>query len=280
MENASRESLYEHICHKSENLPLKIYRTTGVYLHWHNEYEFITVEKGTVRCVVNGETIELTERNALLLHSGDLHSIHNDTNAKVIAIVASSTLWEDKIFASLFKEPVKFQSVFTDNDPFDHSIIEILKQTVDIYNGKNFGYGFVIKAKFSELFALLITNKRFTYSQKSAPNLPSKLKSLMNYVHEHYAEKISLGTLSSISFYSQTYIIKLFKRYTNLTPAEYIIQYRLEIAKEKLRNSTESNVSIALCCGFNSETYFIRAFKKLYGITPYAYRKQQKSPAE
>jgi AraC-like DNA-binding protein len=52
----------------------------------------------------------------------------------------------------------------------------------------------------------------------------------------------------------------------------------LEIAKEKLRNTAESNVDIALSCGFNSETYFIRAFKKLYGITPFVYRKQQKSP--
>ena len=276
MENIRQETLYEPIRHKSENLPLKIYHTTGVYLHWHEEYEFIMVEKGSALCVINGETIELTENKAILLHSGDLHSIHNDTSAKVIAIVASSALWEDETFTSLFKEPVRFQSVFTDHDAIGHSVIDILKQIVDIYSDKNYGYGFVIKAKFLELFALLVANKRFTYSQKSSLNLPSELKRMMNYVHEHYAEKISLCTLSSISFYSQTYIIKLFKRYTNLTPAEYIIQYRLEIAKKKLRQTDKSNLDIALCCGFNSETYFIRAFKKIYGITPYAYRKRQR----
>jgi len=279
MENIRQETLYEPICHKSENLPLKIYHTTGVYLHWHEEYEFIMVEKGNALCVINGETIELTENKAILLHSGDLHSIHNDTNAKVIAIVASSVLWEDEIFTSLFAEPVRFQSVFTHHDPLDHDVIDLLKQIVDIYSDKNYGYGFVIKAKFLELFALLVANKRFSYSQKSALNLPGELKRLMNYVHEHYAEKISLRKLSSISFYSQTYIIKLFKRYTNLTPAEYIIQYRLEIAKEHLKKTSKSNLDIALCCGFNSETYFIRAFKKIYGMTPYAYRKQQKPSA-
>lgn len=276
MENVRRETLYEPISHKSENLPLKIYHTTGVHLHWHEEYEFIMLEKGSARCVINGEMIELTENKALLLHSGDLHAIHSDTNAKVIAIVASSTLWEDEIFSSLFSQPVRFQSVFTQHDALDHAVIDLLKQIVAIYSDKNYGYGFMLKAKFLELFSLLITNKRFTLSQKSALNLPSELKRLMNYVHEHYAEKISLGTLSSISFYSQTYIIKLFKRYTNLTPAEYIIQYRLEIAKEKLRQTDKSNLDIALCCGFNSETYFIRAFKKIYGITPYAYRKGQR----
>ena len=280
MKKIKHEELYEQICHKSEDLPLKIYKTNSVYLHWHEEYEFIMVEKGSVLCVINGETIELTENKALLLHGGDLHSIHNNTNSKIIAIVASSTLWEDETFTALFKEPVKFQSVFTNNDPIDRSVMEILKQIINLYNDKNFGYRFAIKAKFAALFELLIINKRFTYFPQNAPHLPSALKSLMNYVHEHYAEKISLSTLSSVSFYSQTYIIKLFKRYTNLTPAEYITQYRLEIAKEKLQNGLDNNLSIALRCGFNSETYFIRAFKKRYGLTPYAYRKQQQSAAE
>ena len=71
MKKIKREELYEQVCHKSEDLPLKIYKTNSVYLHWHEEYEFIMVEKGSVLCVINGETIELTENKALLLHSGD-----------------------------------------------------------------------------------------------------------------------------------------------------------------------------------------------------------------
>lgn len=278
MESTSREALYEHVCHKSEDLPLKVYHTTGVSLHWHEEYEFVMVEKGKALCVINGETIELTENGALLLQSGDLHSIQRGANTSVIAIVASPTLWEDEIFTALLRGPVRFQTVFADHRPLDHAVIEILGEIVALYNMKSFGYGFAIKAKLLELFALLITHKCFTHSQKSSPELPGELKNLMNYVHEHYAEKISLGTLSSISFYSQTYIIKLFKRYTNFTPAEYITQYRLEKAKEKLRKGSDGNLHVALCCGFHSETYFIRAFKKLYGITPCAYRKKQKTP--
>lgn len=274
METTNREALYEKIRHKSESLPLKIYQTSGVYLHWHEEYEFIMVKQGTVRCVINGETVELTEHKALLVHGGDLHSIHHHTDASIIAIVASPSFWADEGFASLFEETIKFQAVFTDNDPIDRSVIKLLWQIVELYNDKSFGYGFVIKSRFSELFALLITHGRLTYSQKSIRQVPSELKKMMNYVHEHYTEKISLRTLSSVSFYSQTYIIKLFKQYTNLTPTEYITQYRLEVAKEKLRGGSASNLHVALQCGFNSETYFIRAFKKRYGLTPYAYRKQ------
>ncbi|MBR5552516.1 MAG: helix-turn-helix transcriptional regulator [Clostridia bacterium] len=278
MKNANRESLYEQVCHKSENLPMKIYHTSGVNLHWHEEYEFIMVKNGSVSCVINGKAFDLTENKALLVHSGELHSIQSCSGAKIIAIVVSSTMWEDEMFGSIFKEPIKFSSVFSYNTPLGHCVIEILDQITEIYDDKKFGYGFLIKAKFLELFSLFIESQSFTYVQKNASRLPDEMKNLMNYVHEHFAEKISLCTLSSVSFYSQTYIINLFKRYTNLTPTEYIIQYRLEIAKEKLRNTTESNVDIALSCGFNSETYFIRAFKKLYGITPFVYRKQQKSP--
>ena len=274
MEEANHEALYEQVCHKSENLPLKIYQTRGVHLHWHEEYEFIIVKKGRVQCVVNGKTIELTKHTALLLHSGDLHSIHHNADASIIAIVASPLFWADEMFASLFGDNITFQSVFNDNDSVDRAVVDLIKQIIGIYNSKDFGYGFLIKAKFLELFSLLITYGRFSCSPKSIRRIPGEVKKLMNYVHEHYTEKISLQTLSSISFYSQTYIIKLFKQYTSFTPAEYITQYRLEIAQRRLCESSESNVTIALSCGFNSETYFIRAFKKRYGITPHVYRKE------
>ena len=104
MKNA-RQTLYEPIRHKSEDLPLKIYYTTGVYLHWHDEYEFVMVEKGNALCVINGETIELTENEALLLHSGDLHSIHGDTNAKIIAIIWNTVLSLPQMFAAMTFPP-------------------------------------------------------------------------------------------------------------------------------------------------------------------------------
>lgn len=270
------DDLYENVCHKVENLPIKIYKTRGVYLHWHTEYEFILVNKGSVLCIVNGEQITLSENNAILLRSGDLHAIHNDTDAEVTAIVVSPRFWANQSFSPLFKKEIQYQSFFNKDNDIDRSIINTLWEIVDVYNEKPFGYDFILMTRFSEIFACLLTNGRFTNSKKPSKPIPSEFNTLIDYIHSHYQEKIALDTLSNISFYSKTYIMKLFKRYTFLTPMEYIIEYKLEIAKEMLKNSTASNLRVAVSCGFNSETYFIRAFKKRYGITPSAYRKQSR----
>lgn len=268
--------LYEKVQHKSRNnLPMKIYKTSGVYLHWHDEYEFIIVESGTALCIINGEPVNLNKNTAVILQSGVLHSIHSQSNTNITAIVVSPSFWADKTFSELFNGQISFQYVFDNNDPTDRSVIEILKFIVNIYEEKCFGYKFIMKAKFAELFAILIKNERIYYTPKQSKKFPTGFKTMMNYIHEHYTDKITLKTLSAISFYSPTYIIKLFKKFTNLTPAEYITQYRLTQAQIKLKNSFESNLDIALSCGFNSESYFIHAFRKRYGITPHSYRQQQ-----
>ena len=64
MKKIKHEALYEQICHKSEDLPMKIYKTNSVYLHWHEEYEFIMVEKGSVLLFA----VDLTVRRILSVH--------------------------------------------------------------------------------------------------------------------------------------------------------------------------------------------------------------------
>lgn len=269
--------LYEQVSHKSRNnLPIKIYRSSGVSLHWHEEYEFIIIENGSALCVINGKSIKLKENNAVLLQSGVLHSIHQNNDINITAIVVSPSFWADKTVLELFDGQINFQSFFNTADKLDRNVIEILKYIVKIYDEQCFGYQFIMKAKFTELFSILMLNKRFSHAPRLGKEISSEFKKMINYVHEHYSEKISLDTLSSISFYSKAYIIKLFRKYTNLTPAEYIIQYRLSMAKEMLLTGNKHIIDIAVDCGFNSESYFIHIFKKHYGITPHEYRSRAK----
>ena len=265
--------LYENISHKSkEGLPLKLYKTPGVYLHWHSEYEFLLLEKGQARCTVNGEQVELTPNTAVLLQGGDLHAVRCDAGSAVTAIVVSPHFWAEKPDTELFDGALSFAHVFHADDAVGSTVLSALKQIVALYHGQGFGYEFMLRAKFAEIFATLLENGCYVKGKKQSRRLPDELRALLDHIHTNYLEKITLETLSSISFYSPTYIIKLFKKYTNLTPAEYVIQYRLSHALKKLQSGAESNLAIALSCGFHSESYFIRTFKKHYGITPHAYR--------
>lgn len=98
----------------------------------------------------------------------------------------------------------------------------------------------------------------------------------IDYLNEHFAERITLEDLSREFFASKTTLIYNFKKYTNCSPMDFLLSVRLTKAKEQLVNTSKSIEAVALSCGFSSANYFGLIFKKKEGISPSAFRKQQK----
>lgn len=65
---------------------------------------------------------------------------------------------------------------------------------------------------------------------------------------------------------------RLFKRATRCTATEYLIKYRLRIAKELLAETDFSLGEAAQTAGFCSQSYFSKMFRRFEGMTPFEYR--------
>ena len=102
---------------------------------------------------------------------------------------------------------------------------------------------------------------------------------IINYFNESYGERITLEDLSREFFASKATLIYHFKKYTNCSPIDFLLNVRINKAKEQLVNSKKSIELIAHDCGFSSANYFGLIFKKKEGISPANYRKYQKSKA-
>ena len=72
---------------------------------------------------------------------------------------------------------------------------------------------------------------------------------------------------------SESNFNKLFKKQTNFSPIEYLINVRLKKAKKYLRETNYIITDIALKCGFYSASHFSSCFMKQLGITPSDYKK-------
>jgi AraC family transcriptional regulator len=57
-----------------------------------------------------------------------------------------------------------------------------------------------------------------------------------------------------------------------MTPYQYLLQQRIERAKQLLKEGDRSIMDIAFLCGFNSHSHLSKQFRQLTGITPKAYR--------
>lgn len=100
------------------------------------------------------------------------------------------------------------------------------------------------------------------------------LQQVLDYIHTHLEQDISLKKLANIAGVSKYYFIKLFKRSMGTTPHQYLIQQRVEQAKRLLKQSNLSINEIALQCGFTGQSHLTKTFQDAVGATPKAYRQQ------
>lgn len=92
-----------------------------------------------------------------------------------------------------------------------------------------------------------------------------------DYMRSHYSEKIKIEDLAKEEFISVYYFIRLFKEYYGVSPYEYLVKHRINIAKEQILQMVPFE-EIAHNCGLGNLNNFFRIFKKHTNMTPNQYR--------
>lgn len=96
----------------------------------------------------------------------------------------------------------------------------------------------------------------------------------LNYMNEHFSQKIDFASLSSLAGYSYDRYRHLFKERTGLSPVQYVVGKRLEHACKLLRHTGLSVSAVALECGFSTDAQFCSVFKRELRMTPKQYRER------
>jgi AraC family transcriptional regulator len=103
--------------------------------------------------------------------------------------------------------------------------------------------------------------------------LPQRqLIQILEYIDANLHEDIKLADLAQLLGMSQFHFSHLFKQAMGIAPYQYLLQQRIERAKQLLKKSDRSIIEIALVCGFNSHSHLSKQFRQITGMTPKAYR--------
>ncbi|WP_066190992.1 MULTISPECIES: response regulator [Gracilibacillus] len=97
---------------------------------------------------------------------------------------------------------------------------------------------------------------------------------ILQYIHDHYAEELSVRSLAVKVSIDENYLSALFKKETGDSLIQYIHTVRIEQAKKLLKETTMSISEIAEQVGFLNDNYFIKIFKRITESTPKNFRKQ------
>ena len=103
-----------------------------------------------------------------------------------------------------------------------------------------------------------------------------RLRPVIEYIEEHYREKIYIEKLSDMITVSPDYFTKMFRDTIGKTPVEYINGFRVNEAMRCLTETEKSMAEIAEEIGFCNPNYFHKIFKQYMDVSPLAYRKNAK----
>ena len=93
------------------------------------------------------------------------------------------------------------------------------------------------------------------------------------YIDNHLTETIKLDDLATVLGISKFHFSKMFKQSTGMSPHQYVMQQRIERAKQLLKTEDMSIADVALDCGFNSHGHLGKYFRTFTGMTPKAFRR-------
>ncbi len=95
---------------------------------------------------------------------------------------------------------------------------------------------------------------------------------VMEYVRQHYRQKLNLDELAKAVCFSSSYLSSVFKKETGVSISAYVNRVRVENSKRLLKDSSLGLSYIANECGFDDQSYFTKVFKAQEGVSPKKYR--------
>lgn len=251
--------------------------------HWHKTIELFYVESGTLEyCTPKGKFLFPAGSggmiNSNVLHMTKVQEEHTKTiqllhifDTSLIAGEQGSRIEQKYIMPILMAQKLEIIALYPDKQPQKDILDRI--QNAFHFSEKEFGYEVKLRETLTEIW-LALFGLSYTILEKKEKNdkVNDKVKLMLIYIHEHFAEKILIPELASAAFLSERECFRVFQDYLHMTPMDYIKSYRLQTASQMLAKGKETVTSISQACGLGSSSYFGKLFKQRMGCTPLEYR--------
>lgn len=254
--------------------------------HWHDEFEFIIITDGVVAIQVENITISLSQGSALFINSGVLHNIDSEKtpNGKIHSLVfharliggsVDSIFWQ-KLITPVMHDKSSFRYLCLDSSIcWQKDMTENMEAAWQAMANETDDYENLVRYRLTKAFRILNRNRPVPDGKLSKRDRLSaeRTKTMLQYMEDRYCEELSLDMIADSAAISKSVCLRCFHQVIGTTPIRYLVQYRIEKAAERLKDTDEKANEIAITCGFSDISYFSKCFREIKGLTPLEYRK-------
>jgi len=143
----------------------------------------------------------------------------------------------------------------------------IMRIAMDDNSQKDIMADFALK----ELLIRLMQTQARGMMEKNIAKNKSRIGFVVDFIKKNLHQKLSIDSIAKMAYVSKSNFFKMFKDELGTSPNEFILQERINRAKELLA-SQNSIKETAYQTGFSDTNYFTRVFKQLVGVTPKSYQ--------
>lgn len=242
------------------------------------DHRFFFILAGCGTAAANGKDFSVSPGDAFLWQSGTVYRFRTENQLDAVSINFDYTLsafdgknlFPPEPIDSFVKEKILEHVVFDDAPalngpvkvslPAEKSKLDVL---ISSFAQKKIFYSERCSALFKDILVDVLQN---------GTNILGKAEKAIEYIEKNYPTDITNGDIAAAAGYHPYHLSKLMLSCTGKTLHRYLLEYRLDRARELLSDKKKSIAEIAKDCGFCSPYHMSNAFKAEYGITPSKYR--------
>ncbi len=271
--------------------PFSMYAVSGAgrlinTRHHEKSMEIVEVTSGEVKFQIGTEIHEAVAGDflfvpPLLVFRADAISEHAGIRGMIFdsfILEANMEKFDSEVLYMFYLQSKNKMAPFKIGHPVYDILAKYMQDSYDEYVSKDVCYKLPIRAN---IYLMMTSLLRFycgskDESDKMVYHNVLRMRPVIEYISEHYCEKIYIEKLSDMINVSPDYFTKMFKDSIGKTPIEYINGLRVNEAMRRLSETECSMAEIAEGIGFCNPNYFHKIFKQYMDISPLAYRKSTK----
>lgn len=237
--------------------------------HSHAHFSIGAITSGRSTYVHEQAQFEVAAGTVVLMNPGDVHACNPiDDQPWSYVMLYVETPWLTNLqHQSGFAEDVQFRR-FSATHLQD---VGLFRELIALYDVLVDDQQDVLRKQSTavEFFSDLQLRLNPGDQRLREPNF--KLERAADYIREHCTDLLSLDDICTEAQLSPSYLIRAFKQHYGMTPHAFLVNQRIQFARERLRHG-QLIADVALEAGFADQAHFQRAFKQHLAATPGQYR--------
>ena len=231
--------------------------------HWHPEIELTLILEGEILYQVNDNSCLLKAGEGLFCNTNVLHAGRHGNSADCSYLSVTfhprllygynNSLMQNRYMEGILRDPELASIHFKPEVDWQKKVLEQIRKIQRLSADKAEASELKIQIALLEIWLLIYEHVEPGAEEQSGQDRDTeRIRCIMVYIQEHYAEKITLEELAEQIHLCRSESCRLFKRYMNASIFDYLLDYRVERSLPLLRDDRLDVTQIAGMTGFSN----------------------------